>query len=115
MTTRPLTSAGGIARPPRILDVVDAVKRLARAHPEIGAWWYAPVLRRKGAGNGASHIEVVAEAAAGASPEYECLGRELGAHLGAQAVVRAHRGESEAMPLLRLARAPQRGVDGGHE
>jgi hypothetical protein len=96
------------ARPPRILDVVAAVKSLAQAHPEISAWWYAPALRLRLAGElpvgvEPTRVEVVAEARPDADPDYACLGRELATRLDADAIVRAHRGAREERHLFRVA------------
>ncbi len=95
-------------RHPRILDVMRAVRAVARAHEEIRAFWYAPTRRLPLGGDASApsrvpEIEVVVEPRAGAAPDFARLGRELSDLLRPAVVhVRAYRGDAEERHLFRL-------------
>jgi hypothetical protein len=84
-------------RPPTILDVVQAVTRLAPSHPEVAVWWYA-----RGA-TGAPGGLLVLEPREGAHPDTASIGSELAGSLGPGMVtVRIHRGAAEGQARYRL-------------
>ena len=97
------------ARPPRILDVLSAVGRVAPQHPEIESWWYAP--RRRMPLNGELPrrssellpLEIVVQSRSDTSAS-TCtnVAFELAAYLGEHVGVREHRGEAEERHLFRL-------------
>ncbi len=98
-------------RQPSILDVVNGVKRVLPAHPEVSAWWYTPPQRLRlagdlpGSGSAPLSIEVVVEAAAPlASGEVPCakIAKELSEVLRIEVRVRIHRGDREERPLFRI-------------
>jgi hypothetical protein len=96
-------------RQPRILDVVRAVKDIARGHPEVAAWWYAPPQRLRLTGAlpeaGAPHtlVELAIEGPAERDPGRETLARELSRSLNGVAVrIRTYRGDLEERRLFRL-------------
>jgi hypothetical protein len=95
-------------RPPTILDVVQAVTRLAPAHPEVAVWWFAP------AATGAPGLMLVLEAREGALPDTASIGSELAARFGPGTVtVRVHRGVAEGQARYRLL-TPAPGAAVGH-
>jgi hypothetical protein len=84
-------------RPPTILDVVQAVTRLAPSHPEVAVWWYAP------AATGAPGLLLVLESREGALPDAASIGSELAGRFGPGMVtVRTHRGAAEGQARYRL-------------
>jgi hypothetical protein len=84
-------------RPPTILDVVQAVTRLAPSHPEVTVWWYAP------AATGAAGVLLVLESREGALPDTATIGSALAGRLGSGTVtVRMHRGAAERQARYRL-------------
>jgi hypothetical protein len=84
-------------RPPTILDIVEAVTRLAPSHPEVAVWWYAP------AATGAPGILLVLEPREGALPAAASIGSELAERFGpGTATVRMHRGAAETQARYRL-------------
>jgi hypothetical protein len=92
-------------RQPSILDVVSAVKRVSRSHPEVTAWWYIPPQRlRLGGGEmptiaDTAGIEVVIEG--GGDPA--AIAAELTGTLRTAPVsVRPHRGGGHEGRLFRL-------------
>jgi hypothetical protein len=91
---------------PSILDVVNAVKAVAPAHPEVTVWWYTPPQRLRlagelpGAASAPLHIEVVVE---GRGARCEPIARAISAQLaGARVAVRPHRGDAEERRLFRV-------------
>ena len=94
-------------RKPSILDVVRAVKHVAALEPHVRAWWYAPPVRMRLAGERraaepARALEVVIEASADLA---ECarIARALSHELGAVPLsVRVHSGAEEPRHLFRL-------------
>jgi hypothetical protein len=88
-------------RPPTILDVVQAVIRLAPSHPEVAVWWFAP------AGSGAPGPILVLECREGALPDAESIGSELAGRFGPGAVtVRVQRSPAEGQVRYRLFTHP---------
>jgi hypothetical protein len=84
-------------RPPTILDVVQAVIRLAPSHPEVAVWWFAP------AATGAPGPVLVLESREGAFPDAANIDSELAGHFGPGTVtVRVHRGAAEGQARYRL-------------
>jgi hypothetical protein len=84
-------------RPPTILDVVQAVIRLAPSHPEVAVWWFAPAV------TGAPGPMLVLESREGALPDSASVGSELAARFGPGTVtVRVHRGAAEGQARYRL-------------
>lgn len=88
-------------RPPTILDVVQAVTRLAPSYPEVAVWWFAP------AATGASRVLLVLEPRERALPDAASIGSELAGRFGPGAVtVRVHRGAAEEQARYRLLTPP---------
>jgi hypothetical protein len=91
-----------------ILDVLRAVTRVAREHPEVEAWWYAPALRLRVAGDAsdgqtAPVPEVAIDAAKNIDVDEELLSQELQALLEMPEVrVRRYEGAAEPRTLFRL-------------
>ena len=100
-------------RQPSILDVLRAVREVASAHPEVRAWWYAPVhrLRLQGAlpsSTDASWIEVAVEVDKNVA-NLEGIAAQIAEQLRCGPVsVRPYRGAQEERQLYRLfSRAEQ--------
>lgn len=92
-----------------ILDVLRAVKEVAGIHPEVAAWWYAPLPRLPLLGPpalpsiGALRLEIVVEPAGAAAVDCNSLASELRHRLpGDWVAVRLHRGADEKKRLFRL-------------
>jgi hypothetical protein len=92
-----------------ILDVLRAVKELADTHPEVAAWWYAPVQRLRLLGQRARGsaeplpLEIIIEPSATAAVDCTHLASELGRRLpGDRVAVRLHGGAAEQRRLFRL-------------
>ncbi len=91
---------------PSILDVIQGVKTVAPAHPEVDVWWYAPPVRLRlggelprSAGAPAS-IELVVE---GAGMTCARIAQDLSRALSdADVTVRVHVGEKEERQLFRI-------------
>ncbi len=99
-------------RQARILDVLRAVTATAAEHPEVQAWWYAPPVRLRLAGELARTgpeplpLEIVVEAVPPASLDRAALSAALSRRLsGAPVAVRPHGGTAEARKLFRLLSA----------
>jgi hypothetical protein len=90
-------------RPPSILDVLRAIRDVGPAHPEVRAWWYAPVRRERPVeGEAGEAVEVVVEMD-GSAADLAGIGGDLADRLHRGPVsVRAHRGAGEARRLYRL-------------
>jgi hypothetical protein len=94
-------------RPPSILDVLRAVKRVAAAHPEVASWWYAPPQRLRLTGelpltSSEVTLEVVLDVPSDGAA-LDAIGGELSRAVGGFPVrARAHRGAAEERPLFRL-------------
>jgi hypothetical protein len=90
-----------------ILDVLCAVREVGPAHPEVGAWWYAPGrrLRLQGTlpgGESGEALEVVIEAKV-AAVDLAGIAADLADRLRSGPVsVRPHRGSGEERQLYRL-------------
>ena len=100
-------------RQPSILDVLRAVREIALAHPEVRAWWYAPVhrLRLQGALPSTpdpSRIEVAIEVDKHGA-NLEGIAAQIAEQLRCGPVsVRPYRGAQEERQLYRLfSRAEQ--------
>jgi hypothetical protein len=100
-------------RQPSILDVLRAVREVALAHPEVRAWWYAPVhrLRLQGAlpsTTDESQIEVAIEVD-NHGANLEGIAAQIAEQLRCGPVsVRPYRGAQEERQLYRLfSRAEQ--------
>jgi hypothetical protein len=97
-------------RPPSILDVVRAVKALAREYQEVKAWWYAPPRRLRLAGErpsetGGRQVEIAIE---GNCDPGTCdrIARQLSHALRQAPVhVRPYRGRPDDARLYRLLSA----------
>jgi hypothetical protein len=95
-------------RQPSILDVVNGVKRVLPAHPEVSAWWYTPPQRLRlagdlpGAASAPLSIEVVVEAAVPEQVPCAKIAKELSEVLRIEVRVRTHRGDREERPLFRI-------------
>ena len=106
-------------RRPNVVDVVRAVQRIAPAHANVRAWWYAPSRRvgpdAKSATDGRPlpTVVVVERASPGAGSSCEAIARELAEILGDVVVVREHRGELEHEPLIRLVSGTVRSSEDG--
>jgi hypothetical protein len=88
-------------RPPTILDVVQAVIRLAPSHPEVAVWWFAP------AATGAPGPMLALESREGALPDAAGIRSELAGRFGPGTVtVRVHRGPAEGEAHYRLFTHP---------
>jgi hypothetical protein len=95
-------------RPPTILDVVQAVTRLAPSHPEVAVWWYARGI------TGAPPVLLVLEPRDGALPDTASIASELAARFGPETVtVRMHGGAAEGQARYRLL-TPAVGAAVGH-
>jgi hypothetical protein len=91
---------------PSILDVIQGVKRVASAHPEVDVWWYAPPVRLRLGGElprtagAASSIEVVVE---GSGVVCARIAQDLSLALAdADVTVRIYRGDAEERQLFRV-------------
>ena len=101
-------------RQPSILDVLRAVREVGMAHPEIRAWWYAPVhrLRLQGAlpssTDQAPQIELAIEVDKHGA-DLEGIAAQIAEQLRCGPVsVRPYRGAQEERQLYRLfSRAEQ--------
>ncbi len=89
----------------QILDLLNAVSRVALAHDDVAVWWYRPP-----GGTPTSDMmpdtqpaEVVIEPTQGAAPDLETIRTHLAGQLGGRPVaVRPHGGEAERFHLYRL-------------
>ncbi len=100
-------------RLPSILDLLNAVSRIALTHPAVRAWWLTPRARLplKGAATDASTrvIDLAVERAADGSPDCGLIERDLSKLLpGTLIQVHVLRPE-EGQGMLRLLSAPHRG------
>lgn len=99
---------------PSILDVVQGVKTVAPAHPEVHAWWYTPPQRLRLAGElprstgpTVLSIEVVVEGRGAQEIPCERIAEELSVALkGAAVAVRVHCGDREQRQLFRIVSTP---------
>jgi hypothetical protein len=95
-------------RLPSILDLLDAVTRVSRAHPVVRAWWLTPRARlplRGEPSHGASIVRVIdlaVESEAETAPDCRRIERELSQLLPASSItVRAFRPD-DRQKLMRL-------------
>jgi hypothetical protein len=102
--------AAGLMKQPSILDVIQGVKKVAPAHPDVIAWWYAPPVRLRLAGRlpasveADGSIEVVVE---GGGLACARIAHDLSQALEkADVAVRLHRGEGEERQLFRVVSRP---------
>lgn len=102
-----MTAMGArVMKQPSILDVIQSVKKVASAHPEVRVWWYAPPVRLRldgelprTAGTAAS-IEVVVE---GSGLACARIAEDLSLSLAdADVTVRTYRGDGEERRLFRV-------------
>jgi hypothetical protein len=94
-------------RPPSILDVVRAVKKVGAARDDVTGWWYAPPkrLRLSGERPEERYVEVAVEGDLGPGAG-DAIARELSSALGGAAVrVRPYRGGLQDAHLYRLLSA----------
>lgn len=95
-------------RHPKILDVMHAVREVARAREGVRSFWYAPQRRLHLAGRGADggpvpKLEVVVEPRSSAAPDLEAIARDLSRLLHpVEVAVRAYLGDAEERHLFRL-------------
>ena len=88
-------------RRPTILDLVQAVVKVAPSYPEVAVWWY-----RRASAVGVLPVMVVLEARDGVAPDTTNIASELGRLVGPSAVtVRMHEGAGEMQELYRLLTA----------
>jgi hypothetical protein len=95
-----------MSRHATILDVVEAVRRIAPAHPTVRSWWMVPHARlRVNARNdpGEANIEVAVECVPGAIADIVAIQAELRGLFPDDVVrVRLHGGAAEKLQLVRL-------------
>jgi hypothetical protein len=95
-------------RGPSVLDLLEAVRRTARSHPAVLAWWMVPRARlRVRAASAAKKgrvVELALECPAGHEIDFERIGQDVSRLLpGASVEVRAYRGDDpESKALIRL-------------
>ncbi len=96
-------------RQARILDVVRAVTAVAPSHPEVQAWWYAPMpllhLRGDAPGDVRERppLEVVLEVGENGVVDFDGIAAELSKQLWDYPIAtRAHQGGAEEKRLFRL-------------
>jgi len=95
-------------RGPSVLDLLEAVRRTARSHPAVRAWWMVPRARLRVQGSSAAKkgrvVELALECPVGHEIDFERIGQDVSRLLpGARVEVRAyHADDPENKALIRL-------------